>query len=228
MEQAGTFTEKESGMFTPEPDFSTPLRAVAEAGGIDLTAPSLAEFNTAQPADAYSQTASENPGKGGTEIIIRKKEVLVWSAHIGGALLKLVPQSLQQQIFSLSHYPALSGHSGQQRTYVAMRRDGFSHNMAVDVYSTFSSCKSCAKNSIYEEHRRHIHLVLAEDPLKFIAKDILRSIPITAKKIQHVVIIIDRHSKLERAVPTARVTTNIGMEMFLNVWVLRMVYQDTH
>lgn len=113
-------------------------------------------------------------------------------AHTNRALQKLVPQSLQQWIFALPHYPPLASHTKQRSMYDTMRWDRFWHNMANDVYNTISNCKSCVRNRSYAKQRRHIYLFPATGPLEFLAVDMLGPLPETRKGKQQVVIITDR------------------------------------
>lgn len=121
IKQASIFISNTKTLLALEPDFGTPLQPVTQANGIDLTAVSLEKVIKAHAADLFCQSGARKVGKAGTETTINNGRVLVRRAHIDGALQKLVRQSLQKQIFALSHCTSLPGHTGQQRIYNTMR-----------------------------------------------------------------------------------------------------------
>lgn len=142
VEQAATSTDNKNSTFALEHDFSTTLQLVTQANGTDLAGPSLAESINAHAANAISQTAAKELYKTGTGTTITKNKALVQRTHNDGALRKLVPESLRQEILSLSYYPPLAAHPGQQRMYNTMRREHILPNMGFHVQNSASNCKS--------------------------------------------------------------------------------------
>lgn len=100
MEQLGTNAENESSIHALEAGFSTLLQPLAQAGGVDLTTPCLAEFIKAQAAAFYCQFSPRELRKAGRRFLFSKKGLFVRSAHIDEALQKLGLQSLRQCILA--------------------------------------------------------------------------------------------------------------------------------
>lgn len=103
--------------------------------------------------------------------------------------------------------------------YETIRRNDYWPNMASDVYITVSDCHSCAGRGTTPEHRHNLQLFPVTGPLEFVAINISGALLKVTKGNQHVVIITDRYSKLERVVPTARISTTAWACMFFDAWV---------
>lgn len=140
--------------------------------------------------------------------------------HIDRALQKLVWLSLQQQTLTSPHYPGLSGHSKERRMYDTTRWNYFLSNMALDVYNTVNSCKSCAMSSNSAKHGRLLHLFVATGSVKFVAMDILSPLPKKTKGMQHVIIVTNLYPKSTQAVFTAHIATDIVAAIFSKAWVI--------
>lgn len=180
----------------------------------------MAEFVKDQVANASRQIAANKFEKARTEITINKKGVFVQRAHVDGALQKLVPHSFRQRILALSHHLSSSVHSVPRRMYDKMQRDYFCPNTTTNIYSTFISCKSCAKNGSNAKYRFHHHLFLATSSLEHVAMNFIGPLPKTTEANQHVASIIYPHSKLRQAVLTAHITTDTLTKIFFNAWFI--------
>ena len=86
--------------------------------------------------------------------------------------------------------------------YAAIRRHYYWESMAADEYDWMASCASCARNRMAPRRRTEmLKLFPATDPFASLSMDLLG--PLTETKAGNVflLIIVDRFSKLVRAVP---------------------------
>lgn len=103
--------------------------------------------------------------------------------------------------------------------------------MSFIVYSTVAACESCVENSSNTKQKRHLQLFPSTDPLEFDATDILGPLSKTAQENQYVFIIMERYSKLTRAILAALITTNNGANIIFDPWVIpyrRPTYLQTY
>ena len=134
-----------------------------------------------------------------------KEELLVRVAPLDGAVQVDVPFTLRQDLLRLEHDVVRAGHPGVNRMYAAIRRHYYWESMAADVYDWVASCASCARNRIAPRRRTAmLKLFPATDPFASLSMDLLE--PLTETKTGNVflLIIVDRFSKLVRAVPRTR------------------------
>lgn len=89
-----------------------PAPSVTNADHLDATPPNEAKSVALQSADKFCQNAARHFGQAGTESTLSEKGVHIRCAPILEALHKLVPKSLRQLLFNLSHHPPLSSHPG--------------------------------------------------------------------------------------------------------------------
>lgn len=82
------------------------------------------------------------------------------------------------------------------------------------------ACKSCARNNPRYKSKRPIQVVPPSEPLDFVAMNILGQLPRTASGKQHVVVIMDRYSKLTRAISKAKTTATHDTNVFFDHWVV--------
>lgn len=218
VEQAATSADKKNGMLALEPDVKAPLQSVTQDIKINLGTPSLAAFFMSRARNFFSQTTARELCKAEGKFTASRKEVLVRRAHIDGDIQKLVPQSLRQQFPALSTCLSLYGSLEQRLIFDKMWKDYLWTIMAFDVHDNVNSCKSCTENRGGAKHRRHLHLLLETNQLEFVAINILRLLPETTKKNQHVLITKDRYSKLTRAFSTAWTTTNTVTYISFSAW----------
>jgi len=120
----------------------------------------------------------------------------------------------------LEHDVVRAGHPGFNRRYTAIRRRYYWESMAADVYDWVASCASCARNRIAPRRRTAmLKLFPATDPFASLSMDLLG--PLTETKTGNVflLIIVDRFSKLVRAVPLAGITAMDVSSAFFRDWI---------
>jgi len=148
-----------------------------------------------------------------------KEGLLARVAPLDGAVQVYVPFSLLQDLLRLEHDVVRAGNPGVIRMYATIRRHYYWESMAADVYDWVASCASCARNRIGTRRRTAmLKLFPATDPFASLSMDLLR--PLTETKTGNVffLIIVDRFSKLVRAVPLAGITATDVSSAFCRDW----------
>lgn len=84
-------------------------------------------------------------------------------------------------------------------------RDYYSPNMAAEVYNKVRSCTACQRIGKYRD-QREIELFSPIGPSELVPFDIFGSPSRTKSGDQFVVIITNTYSKLNRALPTTKIT----------------------
>ena len=138
----------------------------------------------------------------------------------------VIPQELRTRVLHISHFAKVSGHLGGRKLYNGLRRFFYWPSMSVDCYATAKNCVPCAKNRILlRKNKNYLKLFPAEAPLEFVAIDILGELLRTPRGNRFLLVILDRFSKLARAVPLKRITAFEVAKAFVRHWVL--VYRPT-
>jgi len=181
----------------------------------------LARMLVAQKEDQRSQELRGKMDQNTHSRFSETKEgLLVRVAPLDGAVQEYVPFTLRQDLLRLEHDVGRAGHPGVNRMYTAIRRHYYWESMAADVYDWVASCASCARNRI-APRRRTVMLKLfpATDPFASLSMDLLG--PLTETKTGNVflMIIVDRFSKLVRAVPLAGITATDVSSAFCRDWI---------
>jgi transposase InsO family protein len=131
-----------------------------------------------------------------------------------------VPDSIRQRIMHLAHYPKISGHPGAKKMFNTLGQDFYWPTMVADVYEYVKLCHECTKeNSTLRKRTKEITLFPSEQPLDFIAIDILGPLTKTSKGYQYLLVIADRFSKLTRTIPLKTITTFEVASAFCHHWV---------
>ena len=113
-----------------------------------------------------------------------------------------VPRKLRQLLLHLAHYTPLAGHSEVIQQFYSMRSQWYCPSIIVDIRSVSQQCHPCARERIrIRSHQAPLKLFRPTKPLKFIAIDILGSLPRATSGYRFILAITDRFSKLTRAVP---------------------------
>jgi len=149
-----------------------------------------------------------------------KEGLLVRVAPLDGAVQVHVPFTLRQDLLRLEHDVVRAGHPGVNRMYAAIRRHYYWESMAADVYDWVASCASCSRNRIAPRRRTAmLKLFQAANPFASLSMDLLG--PLTETKTGNVLllIIVDRFSKLVRAVPLAGITATDVSSAFCRDWI---------
>ncbi len=92
--------------------------------------------------------------------------------------------------------------------------------MVADVYHTVRQCASCAKDRIdLRKHTTPLTLFPARAPLESVALDLLGPLPKSKRGNTHILVIVDRFSKLCRFLPLRSTTAERVAKAFCNEWV---------
>ena len=91
--------------------------------------------------------------------------------------------------------------------------------MELDVFNTVRQCAKCAKERLsLGKHARFLKLFPAQQPLQFVAIDILGPLPRTKSGHKYLVVISDRYSKFVRTVPLKKITAWNVAKAFCDHW----------
>jgi transposase InsO family protein len=120
----------------------------------------------------------------------------------------------------LAHYPTISGHPGAKKMFKTFRKEFYWPTMVADVYDHVKLCHECTKeNSTLRKRSKEITLFPSEQPLDFVAIDILGPLTKTIKGHQYILVIADRFSKLVRTIPLTTITTFTVASALYHHWV---------
>jgi hypothetical protein len=146
--------------------------------------------------------------------------IAIRKAPLDGCEQILIPLALRPRVLYLEHYPKSVGHPGVTKMFRSMRKRYFWRNMYREIEDAVRSCEQCARNNVHERSRvNNMQLFTAQNPLEFVAIDILGPLPKTAHGNRFLLVISDRFSKLTRTIPM-RTTTALAVEKaFCTHWV---------
>ena len=89
-----------------------------------------------------------------------------------------------------------------------------------EIEDAVRSCEQCARNNVQERSRvNNMQLFTAQEPLEFVAIDILGPLPKTAHGNRFLLVISDRFSKLTRTIPMRTTTALAVAKAFCTHWV---------
>jgi len=141
-------------------------------------------------------------------------------APLDGAAQAYVLFILRQDLLPMEHNVVRAGHPGSNRMHAAIRRHYYWDFMAADMYDWVASCASCARNRIAPRLRRAmLKLFPATDPFASLSMDLLGPLLETKPGNVFLLIIVDRFSKLVRAVPLAGITATDVSSAFCRDWI---------
>jgi len=104
--------------------------------------------------------------------------------------------------------------------YAAIRRHYYWESMAADEYDWMASCASCSRSSMTTRRRTAmLKLFLATDPFASLSMVLLGALTETRTENVFLLIIVDRFSKLFRAVDLARFTATDVSSAFFRDWI---------
>jgi transposase InsO family protein len=120
----------------------------------------------------------------------------------------------------LAHYPTISGHPGAKKIFKPLRKEFPWPTMVADVYDYVKVCHEYTKeNSTLRNQSKEITLFPADQPLEFVAIDILGPLTKTIKGHQYILMSADRFSKLVRTILLKTITTFTVASAFCHHWV---------
>jgi len=216
-----------------------PCLAVADSSRV-WVAPNYGEPNKEQPVTLARMLAAQKEDQRSQELRDKmdqnthsrfsetKEGFLVRVGPLDGAVQVYVPFTLRQDLLRLEHDVVRAGHPEVNRMYAAVRRHYYWESMAADVCDWVASCASCARNRIAPRRRTAmLKLFPATDHFASLFMDLLG--PLTETKTGNVflLIIVDRFSKLVRAVPLAGITATDVSSAFCRDWIFVYGPPDT-
>jgi hypothetical protein len=130
------------------------------------------------------------------------------------------PSLSSRPTLTSSALPSYRRPPGGQRLYASLRRHYYWPRMVSDVDKVVAKCEQCLKERL-ALRRPHGNLpsLPAQEPLDYVAIDILGPLPKTKKGNQYLLFIADRFSKLDRTVPLTRITASVVAWDFMEQWV---------
>jgi hypothetical protein len=183
----------------------------------------LEEIHQAQQEEGTCQTLTNDVLKGNSKFYIERvdgKPLLYRQANDPDHRRIYIPVTLRQRVLHLAHYPTISGHPGAKKMFKTLCKEFYWPTMVADVYEFVKLCHDCTKeNSSLRKRSKQITLFPAEQPLDFVAIDILGPLTKTIKGHQYLLVIADRFSKLVRTIPLKTITTFTVASAFCHHWV---------
>jgi hypothetical protein len=181
----------------------------------------LEELRTEQEADDECRELFESSLRNAHPIIDMDRDgILVRKAPLDGSEQIVVPKALRARLLHLEHFPKAVGHPGVTKMFRSMRRRYFWRHLFQDVENTVKQCAQCARNNVQErQHANYMKLFPANEPLEYVAIDLLGPLPKTAHGNRYLLVISDRFSKLTRTVPLRTTTALVVAKAFCTHWV---------
>jgi len=146
--------------------------------------------------------------------------LLVRVAPFDGATQVYVPTRMRDGVMVREHYPPQAGHPGANKMYTSMRRWFYWESVVVDVYAFVANCTQCARNRVGKRRKtNYLKTFPPTEPLTDLCMDLLGPLPRTAAGNEHLLVIVDRFSKMTRAIPLERIDAESIAAAFLDYWV---------
>jgi transposase InsO family protein len=206
----------------PLPTPTTPSRSAWQVTHLDpLPAISRDELIEAQADDPWCQ-----------DQICRMEHDQRWSLSSEGFLMFsttpgtsdprwVAPSSLRERIMTLAHYPRSSCHPGSSRLASSIIRYWYWPSVSRDCIAFVRRCPSCQAQVLKRGPRRTTPLQMfpPNEPLEFLAMDILGPLPVTSRGNRYVLVITDRFSKLTQTVALPVQTASVVARAFIDRWI---------
>jgi len=146
--------------------------------------------------------------------------LLVRTAPLDGAAQVYVPTHMRYGVMMREHYPPQAGHPVANKMYTSMRRWFYWESMVVDVYAFVAKCTQCARNRVGKRRKtNYLKTFPPTEPLTDLCMDLLRPLPRTVAGNEHLLVIVDRFSKMTRAIPLQRIDAETITEALLDYLV---------
>jgi len=92
--------------------------------------------------------------------------------------------------------------------------------MVVDVYAFVANCTQCARNRVGKRRKTsYLENFPPTEPLMDLCMNLLGPLPRKASVNEHLLVIVDRFSKMMRAIPLQRIDAETIAAAFLDYWV---------
>lgn len=146
--------------------------------------------------------------------------ILVRMSSKNGARQRVVSKKLRERVVCLLHYPKCAGHRGRDRISIVC--GVISSNVYEYIIGNFVlRCPSCTRKNLKSLKRTSVmKLFPPSRPLKFVAIDILAPLPKTESGNRFVLVIGDRYSKVNQAVPLAKIYAHDVAHAFFKKWII--------
>jgi len=145
---------------------------------------------------------------------------VVRTAPLDGAAKVYMPTNMRYGVMMREHYPPQAGHPGANKMYTSMRRWFYRESVVADVYAFVASCTQCARNRVGKRRKtNYLKTFPPTEPLTDLCMDLLGPLPRTAAGNEHLHVIMDRFSKMTRAIPLDRIDAETVAAAFLDSWV---------
>ena len=142
------------------------------------------------------------------------------TAPLDGAAQVYVATHRRYGVMMREHHRPQAGHPWANKMYTSMRRWFYWKSMVVDVYAFFANCTHCARNRIGKRRKtKCLKTFPPTKPLTDLCMDLLGPLPRTAAGNEHLLVIVDRFSKMTRAIPLQRIDAETIAAAFLDNWV---------
>lgn len=154
-----------------------------------------------QTEDKLCKSLLDKLETSGSQFDIEHNGYLVRRFSLDGCPQKFVPGSLRSRDLHLLHYHRHAGHTRATRLYYIYWWNFAWPHMAHDVYRFGSQCTSCVKTpSGLRKERKYLKRFPGVGSLEFVAIALQERLSKTEKGYKYVHAIIDRFSKLTRAI----------------------------
>lgn len=132
----------------------------------------------------------------------------------------VIPEALKGRLMTSHHEPPLGAHPGARKMYSTLRRGVYWPAMVADVYGHVARCTGCSRSHLDErKHTSTLKLFPATQPRASLAMDILGPLPESGGGQKFILVMVDRFSKLSRAVPMRVITAVEVASAFVDVWI---------
>src|SRR4029077_7868479 len=139
------------------------------------------------------------------------EETGMWTFH--GAII--VPERLEKDVIYANHDGLLQGHAGEARTVERIQRNYYFPGMTRKVRKYIKRCEDCQKNR--EDHHRPYGKMKEwqhelKRPWQHITMDFMTGLPettdpMTKRKVDQILVVVDRFSKQTILIPTWKTIT---------------------
>lgn len=146
--------------------------------------------------------------------------LLVRIAPLDDAVQVYVPSHMRHGVLMREHLPPQAGHPGANKMYTSMRRWFYWEAMVIEVYAFVANCLLCARRRVGPRRRtNYMKSFPATEPLTDLSIDLLGPLPRTKVGNEFLLVIVDRFSKLTRAIPLGDTGAESVTAAFLDYWV---------
>jgi len=203
------------------PNSSAALQLPPETKGGLLSLLTLAELLEGQAEDGRcKEVRAAIDGNDKSRFREDPNGPLVRTAPLDGAAQVYAPTHMRYGAMMREHYPPQAGHPGANKMYTSMRRWFYWESMVVDVHAFVADCTQCARNRVGKRRKtNYIKTFPSTEPLTDLCMDLLVPLPRKAAGNEHLLVIVDRFSKMTRAIPLQRIDAETIAAAFLDNWM---------